>query len=642
MIRAACRQNLVTNQPTCFLTVNNEALGNALPTLSMKDLLPHYEQELSLLRQRAAEFAARFPGLASHLQIGHGASGDPHTERLIQATALLTARVNKSLEDGYSRFTESFLETLFPHYLRPFPSCAIVQATRPAEATSGPLIPRGTELHSAPMGGVKCRFRTCYDIQQLPVRLTQARFNLALNVPPSIRLPAGSGTSLAIDIEASDQQAGFTSLVGSTLRVYVDGEASVVAVALDILQGRIAMACIETASGEWKRLPSVPLAAVGFADDDALVPFSPRSHPAYRLLTEYFTFPEKFNFIDIDLANIVPHVSAECRRITLHLLLADVRADSHEAGLLTTLSANNFLLGCAPVVNLFRQNAVPILVTHERADYPLLSDAEHAWAYDIHTVDAVRMLRQDEQGSSLIDFRPFYSLRHCESLAKRGHYYVVRRDEALDAGHEYRIAFVDADFDPVSCEQATVSVELTCTNRDLPCRIAYGQPTGDLSPPTGTTNGSTTKFVRRPTMPRRFAATPALQWRLLSHLTLNFHSLVQEGLDGFREMLSLYDLVQTPSTRRQIEAIVGLAHRPTTAWIRNERGPSLAHGIEVHITVDEDAFVGSGLMLFARVIDRFLGLYVQINSFTELVVLSNQTGKELIRCQPRNGSLYLA
>ncbi len=608
----------------------------------MKDLLPHYEQELSLLRQRAAEFAARFPGLASHLQIGHGASGDPHTERLIQATALLTARVNKSLEDGYSRFTESFLETLFPHYLRPFPSCAIVQARLPAEATTGPRIPRGTELHAAPIGGVECRFRTCYDIQQLPVRLPQARFNPALNVPPSIRVPAGSGTSLAIDIEAIDQKRGFGSLADSTLRLYLDGEASIVAVARDILQGRIAIACIETGPGEWQRLPSVPLAMVGFADDEALVPFLSRSHPAYRLLTEYFTFSEKFNFVDIDLANIVPHVPAECRRVTLHLLLADVRADSHEAGLLSTLSANNFLTGCSPVVNLFRQTALPILVTHERADYPLLSDAEHAWAYDIHTVDAVRMLRQDEQGASLTEFRPFYSLRHGEGRDKRGHYYVVRRDDTYDAGHEHRIAFVDADFDPTRGEQATVSAELTCTNRDLPSRIAYGQREGDLSPPIGWAPGSTIKFVRRPTAPRRFAATPALQWRLLSHLTLNFHSLVQEGLEGFREMLSLYDLVQTAATRRQIDAIVGLAHRPTTAWIRNERGPSLAHGVEVCITVDEDAFVGSGLMLFARVLDRFLGLYVQINSFTELVVLSNQTGKELIRCQPRNGDLYLA
>jgi type VI secretion system protein ImpG len=617
-------------------------LSTTVPDAPMKDLLPHYEQELSLLRQRAAEFAARYPGLASHLQIGHGASGDPHTERLIQATALLTARVNKSLEDGYSRFTESFLETLFPHYLRPFPSCAIVQARLPAEAASGPLTPRGTELRAATVDGVECRFRTCYDIRHLPVRLTQARFNPVLNVPPSIRVPVDSGTSLVIDIEAIDQKRGFGSFADSTLRVYLDGEASVVAVARDILQGRIAMTCIETGPGDWQRLPSTPLAIVGFADNEALVPFSPRSHPAYRLLAEYFTFPEKFNFLDINFANMVPRVPAECRRVTLHLFLADVRADSHEAGLLSTLSANNFVLGCAPVVNLFRQNAVPILVTHERADYPLLSDPEHAWAYDIHSVDTVRMLRQGEQDTSLIDFRPFYSLRHGEGKAKSGHYYAVRRDEAFEAGHEYRIAFVDADFDPVSCEQATVSVELTCTNRDLPCRIAYGQPAGDLSPSVDSTNGTTIKFVRRPTVPRRFAATPALQWRLLSHLTLNFHSLVQEGLDGFREMLSLYDLVQTSATQRQIEAIVGLGHRPTTAWIRNERGPSLAHGIEVCITVDEDAFVGSGLMLFAHVIDRFLSLYVQINSFTELVVLSNQTGKELIRCQPRSGDLYLA
>jgi type VI secretion system protein ImpG len=249
------------------------------------------------------------------------------------------------------------------------------------------------------------------------------------------------------------------------------------------------------------------------------------------------------------------------------------------------------------------------------------------------------VLRKSAQGTSLTEFRPFYALRHGEG--KQGHYYVVRRDETLGTGHEYRIAFVDADFDPARCEQATVSIELTCTNRDLPQRLECGRPEGDLLP-SGSTKGSTIKFVRRPTAPRRFATTPALQWRLLSHLTLNFHSLVQENLDGFREMLSLYDLVQTPATRRQIEAIVDLAHHPTTAWIKSERGPSLMHGIEVRITVDEDGFVGSGLLLFARVLDRFLGLYVQINSFTELVVLSNQTGKELLRCEPRNGYLYLA
>jgi type VI secretion system protein ImpG len=605
----------------------------------MKDLLPHFERELVLLRQRAAEFAERYPGTASHLQIFRETCGDPHIEHMIQATALLTARVNKSLEDGYSRFTESFLDVLFPHYLRPFPSCAIVQASSAGDA-SGLVIPRGTELHARPAGGVTCRFRTCYDIRQLPVCLPQACFNPSPAIPPSVRVP-GADASLSIDIEATHPKTGFAALAGSTLRLYLNGDASLVAALRDILHGQVHAACLETEHGEWRRLPSAPLEPAGFKDDEALVPFSLRAHPAYRLLTEYFTFPEKFNFVDIDLAAIAPHVPDGCRHATLHLLLAGVRADSQEARLLSTVSASNLLPGCAPVVNLFRQSAVPILVTHERTDYPLLPDAEHAPAYDIHTVDAVHMLARGERGMSMTEFRPFYSLRHGESADKRGHYYVVRRDEHLGAGHEYQIAFVDADFDPASCDQATVSAELTCSNRDLPQRLECGRKEGDLLPPADWTAG-VIKFVRRPTAPKRFAATPALQWRLLSHLTLNFRSLVQEGLAGLREMLSLYDLAQTPSTKRQIEAITGLAHRPATAWIRNARGASLAHGIEISLTIDEDRFVGSGLPLFACVLDRFFGLYVQINSFTQLVVVSHNTGKELVRCPPRNGDQYLA
>lgn len=605
----------------------------------MKDLLPHFERELILLRQRAAEFAAQFPGPASRLEIFRNTCGDPHIERLIQATALLTARVNKSLEDGYSRFTESFLEVLFPHYLRPFPSCAVVQATGASDA-SGLVIHRGTELSTRPVEGVACRFKTCYSIQQLPVRLAKACFDQTPSIPPSVRMPEG-GAILSIDIETTHPESGFAALAGSALRVYLNGNTSLVALVRDILLGQVDSAYLATEQGEWRQLPSVPLAPVGFADEEALIPFSPRSHPAYRLLTEYFIFPEKFNFFDIDLAAIVPHVPERCQRVTLHLLLTGVLADSREAGLLSTLSASSLLLGCSPVVNLFRQSAVPILVTHERTSYPLLPDAEHVQAYDIHSIDTVRMLARRELDIAITEFRPFYSLHHGEGADKRGHYYVVRREAQFGAGHEYQIAFVDDDFDPASCDQATVSVELTCSNDDLPQRLECGSKEGDLLKPADWPIGIV-KFVRRPTAPQRFAATPALQWRLLSHLTLNYRSLAREGLAGLREMLSLYDLAQTSTTKGQIEAIVGLAHRPTTAWIRNAHGASLAHGIEVCITIDEDRFVGSGLPLFARVLDRFFGLYVQINSFTELVVVSHNTGKEIVRCPPRNGDQYPA
>lgn len=615
----------------------------------MKDLLPYFERELTLIRQGGAEFAARFPGPASRLGIMRESCSDPHVERTIQATALLAARVSKSLEDSYPQLTESFLEVLFPHYLRPFPSCAIVNARStdtqaPASGKNNILIARGTELRSPPVDGVSCRFRTCYDIRQMPVRVAEARFVPSLAAPHSVRVPqnCSAGVDIVIEITAPDAELASTS--DTPLRIYIDGDASLAAITRDTLCGRVVAAYVEAGMGTWSELARVPVSPVGFSDDDVLVPFSPRSHPAYRLLAEYFTFPEKFNFIDLDVASMARHVPARSRRITLHFAIADMRSDSHEARLLSTLSPANFVLGCSPVVNLFRHTAVPISITHEVCDYPLLPDAEHARAFDIHTVDSVQMLRRRDQGLGMTTFAPFYSLQHGDDGADKGHYYVVRRDDNLarySAGHEYKIAFVDADFDPATSEQATVSIELTCSNRDLPTRLEHARAGGDLATAEGEKASCEIMFVRRPTPPYRFAPTPALQWRLVSHLSLNFQSLVQEGLDGFREMLALYDLAQSQAVQRQIKAIVGLSHRPTTAWMRDKRGASLVHGIEVRITVDEEGFAGSGLHLFARVIDQFLSLYVQINSFTELVVLSSKSAKELIRCKPRNGDLYL-
>jgi type VI secretion system protein ImpG len=611
----------------------------------MDDLLTYFERELIYLRQQAAEFAARFPGPASRLRLTHDGSSEPHVERMIQATALLTARVNKSLEDGYPQLTESLLDVLFPHYLRPFPSCAIVRACSAGADTSsernGPTIPRGTELRSLPVDGVPCRFRTCYDIRLPPVRLTEARFTPLLAPGQAIDIPANCGMGLAITIAITDPQHSFASLADSPVRIYISGDPSLAAVTRDTLCSRAGAAYVEADTGTWTVLPEVPLSAVGFAADEALVPFSSRSHPAYRPLTEYFTFPEKFNFVDLNLAKIAPHVPPACRCVTLHLALAEIRSDSHEARLLSNLSANNLLQGCSPVVNLFRQTAVPILVTHERADYPLLPDAEHARAYDIHSVDSVNFLGRREHGGRLTEFRPFYSLRHGEGTEKKGHYYVVRRDEASSAGHEHSIAFVDADFEPAECEQATVSIELSCSNRDLPTRLDCGRREGDLVPDSNQKTACTVSLLRRPTTPYRFAATPGLHWRLISHLALNFHSLVQEGLDAFREMLTLYNLAQSPTAQRQIRAIVGLAHHPTTAWIRDKHGASLIHGIEVRMTVEEEGYAGSGLHLFSQVIDHFLSQYVQINSFTQLVILSSRSEKELIRCKPRNGDRYL-
>jgi type VI secretion system protein ImpG len=207
-------------------------------------------------------------------------------------------------------------------------------------------------------------------------------------------------------------------------------------------------------------------------------------------------------------------------------------------------------------------------------------------------------------------------------------------------GFETNISIVDIDFDPAEVETDTLSLELTCTNRDLPASLAYGLRGGDLFLEGGSTVRAIS-FLRKPTASHRFERGRGAHWRLISHLSLNHLSLADGGLDAFREMLTLYDLPRSPSSQRQIGGISAIAHKPANAWLPGNPFACLVRGVEVRLTIDEEAFVGSGIHAFAHIIERFLGLYVHANSFTQLVMVSNKTGEELLKCTPRSGDLSL-
>ena len=608
----------------------------------MDDLLPYFERELVALRRLGREFHERYPAVGGALQLGDDTCPDPHVEQLIQSVALLSARVAKRLDDSYPELTEALLEALFPHYLRPFPSCSIARATYPSIKSAGeaPLltIARGTEMDSATVDGVRCCFKTAYDITLAPLTLSAARFEAVIRAPSGVTLPASASASVSITID------GAVPASLSALSVFIDGEPSFCATLRDALFMHAVCAHVETAPGHWTTLPGVPLLPVGFAEDEALIPFDVRSHMAYRVLSEYFVFPEKFNFFDIDLAALRALLPRGCRRFTLHVALAGIRPDSSRARMLASLSQANLVLGCSPVVNLCQRPGQPVCVTQLAADYEVLADAAHASSFEVYSIDSVRMVRRRGQNEVVTEFRPFYSLRHGEDAGdSKGHYWMLRDDAALatlSPGHEKRITLIDADFNPMLVEKTCLSIALTCTNRDLPHALKYGQPGGDLTPLRDADSYSV-RLLRRPTRSCRFAKGSG-QWRLISHLTVNHHALSQGGLPALREMLALYDLQQSPISRRQIDGITGLQAVATVTWMRHKHGAALVHGTEMRMTLDEAAFVGSGLLLFVQVIDQFLGLYVQVNSFIELVVLSRQSGKELIRCKPRSGYLTLA
>jgi type VI secretion system protein ImpG len=612
----------------------------------LEQLLPYYERELGYLRRNLRDFAERYPKIAGRLLISGEVCEDPHIERMIESFALLNGRIAKRLDDDYPEFTEALFEVLYPHYLRPFPSCSIARMDFGGAAkqqTGASTVARGTQLSTRPVRGAACTFRTAYPVSVAPLALTEASFSAIIRCPEAVRLPGGASAGVKLTIAATGEQAP-GQLQLPKLRVFIDGEPSFCAALRDALFMRTVAAYAEgDRSGRWVQLNAIPVHAAGFDDDEALIDFPARSHPAYRLLTEYFCFPEKFNFFDIDLAALAAALPAGSKSLTLHLALSGLRADSNTARMLETLSTHNVLLGCTPVVNLFRQKGEPIRLTHTSASYPVLADARRAYAYEVQSIDSVSLVRQTPQGESIVQFQPFYSLRHAQAADSSGHYWAMRRDETLldkSPGFETQIAIVDVDFDPAAVETDTLNLDLTCTNRDLPSQLAYGQRGGDLFLEGGSSVRSIS-FLRKPSNSYRFEHGRGTHWRLISHLSLNHLSLTADGVDAFREMLALYDLPRSASSQRQIGGIIGIEQKAASAWLPGNPFTCLVRGVEVRLTIDEEAFIGSGIHAFAHLVERFLALYVHANSFTKLTIVSHKTGEDLFTCSPRSGDLSL-
>lgn len=618
----------------------------------MDDLLPYYEQELAYLRRYSREFAARYPKTAGRLGMRGELAEDPHVQRLIESVAFLNARISKKIEDDYPEFTDALLDVQYPHYLRPFPACSVAQFSGGEEVnqlTKPRVIARGTEAKSHPVRGVQCTFRTAYDVVLAPIRVAEARYTSRGPSPGVAIVSPSMGGVVSITFESTAPQFDLGSLQLDRVRVHLAGDQPFVASLNDALFLHTLEAYVESeAGGRWTRMSTVPVAEVGFGDADALIDFPDHAHPAYRLLTEYFAFPDKFNFVDFDIAAIA-RAAGPCRRITLHLLVREMRGGSHAAGLLDSLAAPNLRLFCTPVVNLFKKPATPVLLTQQATAYPVVGDSHKAFAYEVYSIDAVRLVRKKEDASDeVVELRPFFSLRHAEA-SQGGLYWYARRNEWVarqSPGYETELSVVDLSFNPTVVQIDTLSLDITATNRDLPERLSIGQPNGDLFI-SGTPLGQRIALLMRPTQTTRFDRRNAAHWQIISHLSLNHLSLARNGEQALREMLRIYDQRRTSVSALHIDGIVSLEAKPAmqrmapTPEMEMHPFPVYVPGVGIRLRLDEEHFVGASLGTFISVLDRFFGLYVHINNFTQLTVLSDKTGQKIICCKPRSGESIL-
>lgn len=642
-------------------------------------LLRYYERELRHLRETAVEFAREFPKVAGRLGLDPTKADecpDPYVERLLEGVAFLTARVQLKLDAEYPRFTQNLLETVYPHYLAPTPSMAIVQFnpdTTEGSLAEGFTIPRGRAMRSTIGRGdqTACEYRTAHDVTLYPIQVAEARYftrDLASAQPPSIDAGGGAPPKAGFRIRLRCfPGVTFKQLKLDRLALYIAGaDATPMRIYEQILADAVAVSVQPVRNPvPWRHvIPAhASIGRLGFSDEQALLPFGARSFHGYRLLHEYFTLPQRFMFIE--LGGLAPGL-ARCAESEVDILILTRHA---KIELENKVDASNFQLFCTPAINLFPRRADRIHVTERAHEFQVIADRTRPLDYEIYQVLSVT--GYGETADMVRDFRPFYAARDADPASAGGAYFAVQRvprtlserekqlgTRSSYTGSEVYISIVDASCAPFAPDVRQLGVETLCTNRDLPLRMPVGRGRTDFTMEQGAPVESV-RCIAGPTQPKPSLAEGDFAWRIISHLSLNYLSISdtdvsltaadpsaprdggrEGGAAALRELLKLYSDTSDAAIRKQVEGVKHVIARPITRRVATPGPIAFARGLEVTVGFDEAAFEGSGVFLLGAVLEQFFAKYVSINSFTETVITSPERG-EIMRWPARVGLRHI-
>jgi type VI secretion system protein ImpG len=618
-------------------------------------ILKYYNRELQHVREMGAEFAKEFPKIAGRLGMDGIEVADPYVERLLEGFAFLAARVQLKLDAEFPRFTQHLLELVYPHYLAPLPSMVVAQFSpvlSEGALAEGFVLPRDTALRTVLGKGERttCEYRTGQDATLWPIELTEAKYFGT----------AGALATIGVDrlddvragIRLSLRAAGgvaFDQLKLDRLRIFLKGADGVPGRLYEQLLGNARRVLVRPKGGArpWREyLPGNSIEPVGFAKSEALLPYTRSSFEGYRYLQEYFAFPQRFLFVDFTaLAPLV----ARCTGTELEIVVLLTRRDVE---LEEIVDHEHFALNCAPAINLFPKQADRIHLTERKHEYHVVPDRTRPMDFEVWTVQEAHGYGASAKPEQV--FLPLYGHHFWTHTRDKAFFTVAREPRVLSASQERRgarssyvgsevfIALVDLDEAPYSSALKQLGVSTLCTNRDLPLQISLGQGRTDFTLDIGAPVDSI-RCVAGPTRPIASHAHGDTAWRLVSHLSLNYLSLVDkdlsDGAEALRALLNLYCDRDDAAALRQVDGLKSVQAVPVNGRIPTKGPLTFGRGLGITLTCDEGAFEGSGVFLFGQVMQEFLAKYASINSFTETTLRAVSRG-EVMRWAPRLGRLH--
>jgi type VI secretion system protein ImpG len=619
-------------------------------------LLEYYNNELAYLREMGQEFAEQYPKVASRLGMNGVEVADPYVERLLEGFSFLTARIQLKMDAQFPHFSQRLLDVLHPNYLAPTPSMTIVEL-RPrmteGSLASGFSVPRNSSMFAAIAKGesTACEFRTAHDVTLWPIEIVDVNCSAA---PPdlplaSLRLERAVKGAIRIRLKTIGGLK-FAQLDLDQLSFYLSGTDDIASRLYELIFGH----ALGVVGNEPQRpvrwmefVGPESIGTEGFDSEQAMLPYHARAFQGYRLLHEYFAFPNRFQFFRLsELKKFITKVQGDTLELTILL-------DCPVGELENLVGKKQMALFCTPAINLFPKRGDRLTIDPHLHEHHIVADKSRPLDYEIYSVGSA--VGHEEDADKYQEFRSFYASLGGDDGAY-GAYYSVRREPRVVSdsgrrngtrtnyvGSEVFVSLVDQSDAPYNHSLRHLSVDTLCTNRDLALLIPLGGTT-DFEM-TSSVPVESIKILRGPTEPMKALADGAMTWRLISHLNLNYLTLTDlnptEGAQALRELLSLYGLLSDLALKKQIDAVQRNSLKPITRRLPHKGPIVFGRGVAIDLTVDETLFAGTSPFLFGSVLEQFFARHVGLNVFTETALHSLQRG-EIARWKPRMGKRPIA
>ena len=617
-------------------------------------LLQYYNRELQYFRENGAEFAQAYPRIAARLGMDGIDCADPYVERLIEAFAFLAARIQLKLDARHPDFTQHLLEMVYPTFLAPVPSCAVLELVPTLAESSlkeGFPVPRGSALR-ARVGdaGTACEFRSAQDVVLWPLAVTAARYVVGTSsfAAPGLRLDPRCRGAIRLDL-GTEGGVPLRELPVDSLTFFVYATADLAGKIYEqVLANNVGVVVRSKGSARPVSLPATAVRPVGFEEDEAMLPRSPRGFEGYRLLQEYFAFSDRFLFFAVDgLREALAGLDGNEAEL---FLLVDRGAPDLE----NALDESQFRLNSTPVVNLFPRSLDRIHLSPHETEHHVVPDLSRPMDFEVYAID--RMLGVGSGGESLVEVKPLFSTDHRSHEGEAYAYYTVQRRARLASSRQQRtgartsylgsecfVSIVDAGRRELSGEIRQLDVAARCTNRDLPIGLSFGKSRLEFDLEGGAPL-QTVRCLAGPTPPRPSPAFGDTAWRLIGQLTLNYLSICdsdpERGAEMLRHLLGLYADPNDPVAQRQVDGVRRVAHRSVVRRIPGGGPITYGRGVGIDVTLDDAAFEGLGTLRLGTVQDRFFARHVSINSFVETRLQSAARG-EIKQWPVRTGTRHL-